>query len=255
VSRIPLRILGGGHLDIDGPEHGHRWILFVCRDYFRRDDPLAALIARHFKSRGYTVARYEARITQTERLIDPPWIYRYRTPVRLTLKSLLLLAHPTRWKHFLPSHRRRQRGIPYRTAALRALVQHLGPDKEVHIIARSAGGRVASQIADEARVRSLVCLGYPFQHPTDGPDFDRTAHLPTLQTPFLILQGMQDPYGSLDAVHRYPLAPATQLQWVPTDHDFDLPDSAWPPLLAQIQAFLGNTQTTPTQTTPTRPTP
>lgn len=245
MRKVPLLILGGGHLELEGPEHGPRWILLVCRDNFRRDDPLAARLARHFQAHGYTVARYEARIAETGRLIDPPWIHRFRGPVRAALKSLLLLARPTRWAHFLPAHRRHLEGIPHRTAALRALLQHLGPDREIHIIARSAGGRVASLVADDSRVRSLVCLSYPFENPAEGPNPARTAHLPTLRTPFLILQGTRDPYGGQESAGRYPLAPATELDWIDADHDFDLPDDAWPPLLARIKAFLENARPIP----------
>ena len=34
---------------------------------------------------------------------------------------------------------------------------------------KSLGGRIASLIADEAKVAGLICLGYPF-HPTGKPD-------------------------------------------------------------------------------------
>src|SRR5436309_860369 len=60
---------------------------------------------------------------------------------------------------------------------------------------KSMGGRIASMIADEAGVAGLVCLGYPF-HPTGKPDRLRVAHLKTLRTPTLILQGRRDPFSS-----------------------------------------------------------
>ena len=43
---------------------------------------------------------------------------------------------------------------------------------------KSLGGRMASMVADEAQVRGLVCLGYPF-HPPGRPERTRTAHLET----------------------------------------------------------------------------
>ena len=54
-------------------------------------------------------------------------------------------------------------------------------------------------IADEAGVAGLLCLGYPF-HPPGKPERLRTAHLETLETPTLILQGTRDPFGTREEV-------------------------------------------------------
>lgn len=44
------------------------------------------------------------------------------------------------------------------------VIEELRPERLV-IGGKSLGGRIASLIADEARVAGLVCLGYPF-HPS-----------------------------------------------------------------------------------------
>jgi predicted alpha/beta-hydrolase family hydrolase len=67
---------------------------------------------------------------------------------------------------------------------------------------KSMGGRIASLVADEVGAARLVCLGYPF-HPTGKPDQLRIAHLQTIKTPTLILQGTRDPFGSREEVERY----------------------------------------------------
>src|SRR5262245_18430690 len=41
---------------------------------------------------------------------------------------------------------------------------------------KTMGGRMASLVAEEAKVAGLVCLGYPF-HPVGKPDQLRVAHL------------------------------------------------------------------------------
>ena len=82
------------------------------------------------------------------------------------------------------------------------------------------GGRVASLIADEAGVKGLVCLGYPF-HPPGKPDRLRTEHLAPLATPALIVQGERDPFGGRDEVESYDLSPAITVTWMPDgDHGF-----------------------------------
>lgn len=85
---------------------------------------------------------------------------------------------------------------------------------------KSMGGRIASLVADEAQVAGLVCLGYPF-HPVGKPQQLRTAHLETLATPTLIVQGQRDTFGTKDEVATYALSPHIQLSWLPDgDHSF-----------------------------------
>ena len=84
----------------------------------------------------------------------------------------------------------------------------------VFIGGKSMGGRMASMIADEMGVRALVCFGYPF-HPPGKPAQLRTAHLETLRTPALILQGSRDPFGTEHEVSTYELSKAIRIEWLP----------------------------------------
>src|SRR4051794_14026503 len=76
---------------------------------------------------------------------------------------------------------------------------------------KSMGGRIASQVLasrssdtatdwdspagpDSPRVGGLVLLGYPL-HPPGQPGKLRTAHLPQLTTPTLVVQGSRDEFG------------------------------------------------------------
>jgi predicted alpha/beta-hydrolase family hydrolase len=75
-------------------------------------------------------------------------------------------------------------------------------------------------VADEAKVRGLVCFGYPF-HPPGKPERLRTAHLTGLATPALVLQGTRDPFGSPEEVGGYGLSRSIRVVWVPDgDHSF-----------------------------------
>ena len=90
----------------------------------------------------------------------------------------------------------------------------------VAIGGRSMGGRIASMVADECGVAGLVCYAYPF-HPPGRPDKLRTAHLVTLSTPTLMLQGERDPFGNREEVSGYPLSPAISVHWIGDgDHGF-----------------------------------
>jgi esterase/lipase len=49
---------------------------------------------------------------------------------------------------------------------------------------KSMGGRIASMLADQAGIKGLVCLGYPF-HPRGQAQRLRVEHLRALRTPTL----------------------------------------------------------------------
>jgi uncharacterized protein len=127
-----------------------------------------------------------------------------------------------------PYMRRRRetgrRGAPDAPAVLlqswRDAIGALGDPDRLVIGGKSMGGRIASMVADEAAVRGLVCLGYPF-HPPGDPAKTRTKHLQTLATPALIVQGERDSFGGREEVARYKLSPAIRVEWIGDgDHSF-----------------------------------
>ncbi len=91
--------------------------------------------------------------------------------------------------------------------------------KQVVIGGKSMGGRIASMIADDADVKGLVCLGYPF-YGAGRRDKPRIAHLETLKTPTLICQGERDKLGDRVEVETLKLSRKIALHWCPDgDHD------------------------------------
>lgn len=110
---------------------------------------------------------------------------------------------------------------------------------------KSMGGRIASLIADEAGVKGLVCLGYPF-HPVGKPGQLRVAHLRTIKTPTLILQGERDPFGGREEVAAYELSPAIRIKWIADgEHSFKPRKTSgtteqqnWQAAIREIAAFL-----------------
>ena len=117
---------------------------------------------------------------------------------------------------------------------------------------KSLGGRMASLIADESGARALVCLGYPF-HPPGKPDRLRTAHLETLETPTLIVQGTRDALGSAADVARYRLSPAIRFHWAEDGDHSLVPRKAsgrsreqnWAEAIEAVAGFLGTLEARP----------
>lgn len=102
----------------------------------------------------------------------------------------------------------------------RETISRAGDPARLIIGGKSMGGRIASQVADEAGVAGLVCLGYPF-HPPGRPDKLRTAHLRELRTPTLIVQGTRDSLGTPEDIAGYDLPSGVRVHYVEDgDHSF-----------------------------------
>ncbi len=102
----------------------------------------------------------------------------------------------------------------------REVIDELGPENLV-IGGKSMGGRIASMVADEAGVRGLVCLGYPFHAPGKPMNPERLAHLESLKTPALFCQGTRDTLGNAEDVETYRLSGAIAMHWLEDgDHGF-----------------------------------
>ncbi len=100
------------------------------------------------------------------------------------------------------------------------VIEALGDPSRIIVGGKSMGGRIASEVAEAARVGGVLCLGYPF-HPPGRPEKLRTAHLKDLTRPTLILQGERDTFGTPEDVAGYDLSPAIRVEWIPDgDHSF-----------------------------------
>ena len=96
-----------------------------------------------------------------------------------------------------------QRKVPDRAPVLEARFREAIADARaasgatrVFIGGKSMGGRMATHLAAQGEpVAGVVALGYPL-HPPGKPDQLRTAHLPAITCPVLVVQGEHDTFGS-----------------------------------------------------------
>lgn len=117
--------------------------------------------------------------------------------------------------------------MPQLLQEYRSVLGGVANASRVFIGGKSMGGRVASLLAADGaqncNVSGLVCLGYPF-HPPGKPDKLRTAHLPDLACPALIVQGERDPFGTREEVSAYALPASIAFHWCPAgNHDLAPP--------------------------------
>ncbi len=169
----------------DGPDDAELTIALEHGAGAPMDSPFMATIAAGLAQAGLRVARFEF-----------PYMHRRR----------------------IDGTRRPPDRAPILLETWRAVIATLGPGRLV-IGGKSLGGRIASLLADEAGVRGLVCLGYRFHAPGRPATPERLAHLATLTTPTLIVQGTRDALGARAEVAGYALSPAIRIAWMPDgDH-------------------------------------
>jgi hypothetical protein len=141
---------------------------------------------------------------------------------------------------YMQQHRRVPDRGPLLEAAWRAVLTHTVTEGVVTqgrfvIGGKSMGGRIASQVladrtAFQEGVRGLVLLGYPL-HPPGRPDQLRTAHLPSLAAPVLIVQGERDAFGTPREVREafaVSQGPVEVLSVPGGDHSFKVPKTGGP---------------------------
>ncbi len=122
---------------------------------------------------------------------------------------------------------------------LEHVASRLDPSPNVVLIGRSSGGRLATILALQRRLRAVVCLGYPFQNPDLVLEYGRFAHLARLSVPTLILQGADDVYGGADLTERYQLSSVVQVRVLAgVGHEPHLSPAGWDQVATLITTFL-----------------
>jgi len=167
-------------LVFDGPDDADLTIALAHGAGAPMDSPFMATIAAGLARAGLRVARFE---------------------------------FPYMRKRRIDGTRRPPDRAPVLLETWRAVIATLGPGRLV-IGGKSLGGRIASMLADQAGVRALVCLGYPFHAPGRPATPERLVHMATLATPTLIVQGERDTLGAPAEVAGYTLSPAIDIAWM-----------------------------------------
>ncbi len=140
---------------------------------------------------------------------------------------------------------------PVLEAAYRDVVEHLRPlaaGRRLVLGGKSMGGRIASHIVSAgASCDGLVFLGYPL-HPPGKPEKLRSAHLESITTPMLFVEGTRDPFcplATLEEARARLSAPTSVTIIVGGDHSFKVPKSsgrttqqAWDEVVANVATWI-----------------
>ncbi|WP_290703388.1 alpha/beta fold hydrolase [Amphritea sp.] len=93
------------------------------------------------------------------------------------------------------------------------------PDVPLWLAGKSMGGRMATHLAEDPRVKGCFVYGYPFYAP-GKLDRPRTEHLVSVAKPVHIFQGTRDGMGRKEVVDEYILSDSVTVHWLESgDHD------------------------------------
>lgn len=245
------RTVDGGMIHYFGPFDNKDVVLLMGRDNFRKDDILIESLIQSLRKEKYTVMWYEHAGVSISRALEDryrahfPWAAGESLSERIfrkICKALILLPHPSDWGYFSKkSFLRKHEGITLRSKNLREVIRSLGPNRNIYILSRSSGGRVATLIEDEPMIKKIICISYPFRHPESPIEPERFKHLETLRKPFLIIQGDKDQYGGRELVGTYLLSSAVVVDFVHADHDFMVSKDEWRRVMDRIETFIEKT--------------
>jgi predicted alpha/beta-hydrolase family hydrolase len=129
--------------------------------------------------------------------------------------------------------------IPARLDMLAEAIHQIDRDHEICLIGRSSGARTATLFAHHnPRVTAVACFCYPFRTPHRWLEPERFAHLATLTTPTLLIQGAGDLYGGIELTENYQLSAAIRLRFIPGGHEHypDQPSGRY--IAGQMRDFI-----------------
>jgi predicted alpha/beta-hydrolase family hydrolase len=153
---------------------------------------------------------------------------------------LLTTAHSTFVSHAQLYDRAAKAGLGWSLEARLAILEIAVPPaidgQDLVLIGRSSGARVVTLFAAKRPVAAVVCVAYPFKNPKHVLEVERFAHLATLATPTLIIQGSEDVYGGVELTENYALSPSIRLEFIDAGHEFVL---ASPPC-ADVPRLIAN---------------
>lgn len=212
------------------------WVVSIGRSNFRRSSASIDQLLLELDSKGVHVLNFESKRIQDARAFDAWWSgwfggrvalwceqhSRTGAVVRKVSKGLRLIAlgDLKTWVFAFMYSANGQAVAELRALLLQWHQAH--PGRRVYLLGHSAGALVASLVHDAPNVVGLVGFGYPFKHPDNDEEPNRTRHLSRVSKPFLIVQGELDSYGSPAQAVAYGLSATTRVVSVECTHDYNL---------------------------------
>jgi hypothetical protein len=133
--------------------------------------------------------------------------------------------------------------ISLRIEKLARRLNNIPRDTEITLIGRSAGAIVATMVSLQHPIHKIISLGYPFKHPDFEEEAYRHEHLKKVNTPMLIIQGLQDIYGGKEIEKKYHFNSNTTIVFEDINHDFELTEENRIRIFKNIEQFISGSET------------
>jgi predicted alpha/beta-hydrolase family hydrolase len=130
--------------------------------------------------------------------------------------------------------------IPLRIEKLAKRLSKIPSHTEITLIGRSAGAIVATMASFKHPVHKIIALGYPFKRPDFDEEAYRHENLLHVNTPMLIIQGLQDVYGGKEIEKKYLFNSNTTIVFEDINHDFELTEENRIQILRNIENFIAD---------------
>ena len=132
--------------------------------------------------------------------------------------------------------------ISLRIEKLAKRLRGIPDNTEITLIGRSAGAIVATMVSLQHPIHKIISLGYPFKHPDFEEEAFRHEHLLQVNTPMLIIQGLQDVYGGQEIEKKYNFNSNTTIVFEDINHDFELTEENRIRILKNIEQFISGSE-------------
>ena len=130
--------------------------------------------------------------------------------------------------------------ISLRIEKLNIKLSKIPKNTEITLIGRSAGAIVATMVSLQHPIHKIISLGYPFKHPDFEEEAYRHEHLKNVNTPMLIIQGLQDVYGGKEIEKKYHFNSNTTIVFEDINHDFELTEENRIRIFKNIEQFISD---------------
>ena len=226
-------------------------ILLIGREHLEKDSYLYTDILSEIKGIKFDVfnesySYFRKRVYPYIAKVIPRFIRKQPIIISLYLqieeKFYSIILNPMDYKMHI-AFQKIPNDISLRIEKLARRLNNIPRDTEITLIGRSAGAIVATMVSLQHPIHKIISLGYPFKHPDFEEEAYRHEHLKKVNTPMLIIQGLQDIYGGKEIEKKYHFNSNTTIVFEDINHDFELTEENRIRIFKNIEQFISGSET------------
>ena len=226
-------------------------ILLIGREHLEKDSYLYTDILSEIKGIKFDVfnesySYFRKRVYPYIAKVIPRFIRKQPIIISLYLqieeKFYSIILNPMDYKMHI-AFQKNPNDISLRIEKLARRLNNIPRDTEITLIGRSAGAIVATMVSLQHPIHKIISLGYPFKHPDFEEEAYRHEHLKKVNTPMLIIQGLQDIYGGKEIEKKYHFNSNTTIVFEDINHDFELTQENRIRIFKNIEQFISGSET------------